>query len=85
LNKLIGNAVEGVDVYNAYKDVCDIAIEYLQGVNDKLEGTPFKIAYRTRNEVLLYVVNNLPYNIDEYDLDLEQDYVIARALEMYRS
>ena len=81
LNKLIGNAVEGVDVYNAYKDVCDIAIEYLQGVNDKLEGTPFKIAYRTRNEVLLYVVNNLPYNIDEYDLDLEQDYVIARALD----
>ena len=60
--ELIGNAVEGVDVYEAYKEVCDTAIDYLQKINDKFEGTPFKIAYRTRNEVLLYVVNNLPYN-----------------------
>lgn len=55
--ELIGTAVEGVDVYGNYKDVCDTAINYLQKVNDKLEGTPFKIAYRTRNEALLYVVN----------------------------
>ena len=79
--ELIGNAVEGVDIYSSYKSVCDTAIAYLQKVNDKLEGTPFKVAYRTRNEVLLYVVNNLPYNSDEDSDDLKQEYVIARALD----
>lgn len=79
--ELIGNAVEGVDIYSSYKDVCDTAIDYLQKINDKLEGTPFKVAYRTRNEVLLYVVNNLPYNSDEDSDDLKQEYIIARALD----
>lgn len=79
--ELIGTAVEGVDVYGTYKDVCDTAIDYLQKINEKLEGTPFKIAYRTRNEVLLYVVNNLPYNKDEDGDELDKDYVIARALD----
>ena len=79
--ELVGSAVEGVDVYNDYTDVCDIALGYLQKVNDVLEGTPFKIAYRTRNELLLYVVNNLPYCKDENGNDLEQGYVVARALD----
>jgi len=75
--ELIGNVVEGVDVYSSYKGVCDTAIAYLQKVNEKLEGTPFKIAYRTRNEVLLYVVNNLPYKQENET----QEYVVARALD----
>lgn len=79
--ELVGSAVEGVDVYNDYTDVCNIALGYLQKVNDVLEGTPFKIAYRTRNEFLLYAVNNLPYCKDENGNDLEQGYVIARALD----
>ena len=79
--ELVGSAVEGVDVYNDYTDVCDIALGYLQKVNDVLECTPFKVAYRTRNEFLLYVVNNLPYCKDENSNDLEQGYVIARALD----
>ena len=79
--ELVGSAVEGVDVYNDYTYVCDIALGYLQKVNDILEGTPFKVAYRTRNEFLLYVVNNLPYCKDENGNDLEQGYVIARALD----
>lgn len=79
--ELIGTAVEGKDVYTKYKDVCDKAIAYLQKVNAVLEGTPFKIAYRTRNEVLLYVVNNLPYNKDDKGNDIEQEKVIARALD----
>ena len=78
---LVGSAVEGVDVYNDYTDVSNIALGYLQKVNDILEGTPFKVAYRTRNEFLLYVVNNLPYCKDENGNDLEQCYVIARALD----
>lgn len=79
--ELVGSAVEGVDIYNDNTDVCDIALRYLQKINDVLEGTPFKIAYRTRNEFLLYVVNNLPYCKDENGNDLEQGYVIARALD----
>lgn len=79
--ELVGTAVEGVDVYSQYQSVCDTAISYLQSVNDVLEGTPFKVAYRTRNEVLLYVVNNLPYSKDADGKDLPQEYVIARALD----
>lgn len=79
--ELIGTAVEGVDVYEGYKDVCDKALTYLQAVNNVLNGTPFKIAYRTRNDFLLYVVNNLPYNKDEQGNDLSEDFVIARALD----
>ena len=81
--ELTGTAVEGVDVYGTYKDVCDKAIDYLQSINDVLEGTPFKIAYRTRNEALLYVVNNLPYNQIEGDDEhvYLEEYIIARALD----
>ena len=80
-NELIGTAVEGVDVYDDYKDVCDTALGYLQKINDVLGGTPFKVAYRTRNEFLLYVVNNLPYNKDEEGNELPQGFVVARALD----
>ena len=79
--ELIGYAVEGVDVYADNKDVCDTAISFLKVINEKLEGTPFKVAYRTRNEFLLYVVNNLPYNKDENGKDIPQELVIARALD----
>ena len=79
--ELIGDAVEGVDVYDAYKEVCDITIKYLKAINEKLEETPFKVAYRTRNEFLLYVVNNLPYNKDENGAEIPQEVVIARTLD----
>lgn len=75
--ELIGTYVEGVDIYDTYQSVCDKVISYLEDVNKQLEGTPFKIAYRTRNEALLYVVNNLPYKQDGET----EDYVINRALD----
>lgn len=78
---LIGTAVEGVDVYWDNKEVCDTALNYLQAVNLNLDGTPFKVAYRTRNEFLLYVVNNLPYNKDKDGKEISQQEVIARALD----
>ncbi len=58
-NSIIGNAAEGKDVYADNKDLCDEVIAYLEKVNAALEGTPFKIAYRTRNEFLLYAVNRM--------------------------
>lgn len=78
---LVGTNVEGVDVYADYQAVCDKAIEYLKSINDVLEGTPFKVAYRTRNEFLLYVVNNLPYHKDEAGNELSEEDVVARALD----
>ena len=56
-NCIISDAAEGKDVYADNKDLCDKVISYLKKVNVALEGTPFKIAYRTRNEFLLYAVN----------------------------
>ena len=64
-------------MYGAYQSVCDKVIAYLEAINNELEETPFKIAYRTRNEALLYVVNNLPYKQD----DESEDDVINRALD----
>lgn len=78
---LIGTAVEGVDVYADNEDVCNKVLTYLKAVNDVLNGTPFKVAYRTRNEFLLYVVNNLPYNMDENGHEFSEDEVIATALD----
>ena len=79
--ELIGYAVEGVDVYADHKEVCNTAITYLKNINAVFEGTPFKVAYRTRNEFLLYVVNNLPYNKNEQGEEIAQGVVIARALD----
>lgn len=78
---LIGEAVEAVDIYESHQEVCDTCLKYLEKVNAELEGTPFKVAYRTRNEVLLYVVNNLQYNKAEDGGELPREYVIAKALD----
>lgn len=78
---LVGDKVEGVDVYLENQEVCNQAILYLQEINAVLEGTPFKIAYRTRNEFLLYVVNNLPYRKNSQGLEMTQNEVVARALD----
>lgn len=80
-NDLIGTAVEGVDVYSDNEEVCNKVLNYLAKVNHELEGTPFKVAYRTRNEFLLYVVNNLPYRKDEDGSELAEEFVVARALD----
>ena len=56
-NSIIGDAAEGSDVYEENKELCDEVLAYLEQVNTILEGTPFKIAYRTRNEFLMYAVN----------------------------
>lgn len=56
-NSIIGDAAEGCDIYEDNKELCDQVLDYLEQVNAILEGTPFKIAYRTRNEFLMYAVN----------------------------
>ena len=61
---LMGNAAEGKDIYADNQTLCDDIITYLGKVNEILDGTPFKIAYRTRNEFLLYAVNRLHFATD---------------------
>lgn len=78
---LVGDKVDGVNVYQENQEVCNQAIQYLQEINAVLEGTPFKIAYRTRNEFLLYVVNNLPYRKNSEGQEMTQSEVVARALD----
>mgnify|MGYP001066027335 CR=1 FL=1 len=58
---ILPDAVEAMDVYEANQAVCDVVIAYLNEINSVLEGTPFKVAYRTRNEFILYVLANLQY------------------------
>ena len=79
--ELIGDAVEASDVYSSNKEVCDKVLKYLEALNANLEGTPFKVAYRTRNEMMLYVVNNLPYNKDEDGKEILPEEIIAVALD----
>ena len=69
-------AVEGYDVYENNIEVCDSIIEYLKQINKKLEESPFQIAYRTRNEFLLYILANLPYQEKN-----TQKQCITRALD----
>ena len=61
---LMGDAAEGKDIYADNQTLCNDIITYLGKVNEILEGTPFKIAYRTRNEFLLYAVNRLHFATD---------------------
>ena len=61
---LMGDAAEGKDIYADNQTLCDDIVTYLGKVNEILEGTPFKIAYRTRNEFLLYAVNRLHFATD---------------------
>lgn len=56
-NSIIGDAAEGCDIYEDNRDLCDQVLAYLEQVNAILGGSPFKIAYRTRNEFLMYAVN----------------------------
>ena len=48
--------VEGCDFYMANKALCDTVKTYLLSVNAVLEDTPFKFAYRSRNEIMLYCI-----------------------------
>lgn len=46
----------GWQVYAAAHDVCDWLKPYLTAVNKALDGTKFKFAYRSRDEIMFYCV-----------------------------
>lgn len=73
----IARNVEGYDVWEYNQDICTKVIDYLQSINNVLDGTPFKIAYRTRNEFLLYAINAISLNGNANNMDS----VLASALD----
>lgn len=57
IESIMPDAVEAADVYEEGYQVCELTLNYLDSINVCLEGTPFKIAYRTRNEFLVYAIH----------------------------
>ena len=53
------------DAYTACPPVANYVLERLTEINDKMEGKPFKIAYRSRNEIMIYVYERLRDKIKE--------------------
>lgn len=52
-NEVIGEFTAGNEVVNQYAESKNV-IDFLKLINNQLEGTPFKIAYRVRDEFLIY-------------------------------
>lgn len=75
--QILADAVEGFDVYEQNQEFCDKVIAYLDAVNNILNKTPFKVAYRTRNEFLIYTVNSLKLVGEDADINS----TIANALD----
>jgi len=51
--ELIGEFTSGAEVVNKFSESKKV-IDFLIKINNELEGTPFKIAYRVRDEFLIY-------------------------------
>ena len=54
---ILSEKTHGYQVYEEIKEDADKIIKYLEKLNYKLEASPFKIAYRGRDEFLLYAYN----------------------------
>lgn len=52
-NEIVGEFTSGAEVVNRFEESKEV-IDYLLKINSSLEGTPFKIAYRVRDEFLIY-------------------------------
>ncbi len=50
---VLGNYTAGSEVFGLYTESSDV-IDYVNRLNKILDGTPFKIAYRVRDEFLIY-------------------------------
>lgn len=59
---ILGTRIKAEDIYhdqiNSEMESLDQVLGWLENINGELEETPFKIAYRTRNEIVLYVINS---------------------------
>jgi len=58
---IIGEFTIGAEVYSKFKDAEEV-LDYLSKLNKILDGSPFKIAYRVRDEFLIYCHYNSTKN-----------------------
>lgn len=54
---VLSERTQGTEVFEELNTTGSEIIAYLDSINSKLEGSPFKIAYRVRDEFLLYSFN----------------------------
>lgn len=54
---VLSNNTQGYEVFETLGLLGDDVINYLNLINEKMESSPFKIAYRVRDEFLLYAFN----------------------------
>lgn len=81
-DNMLADAVEGYDVYPGNEDVAKLVVDYLAEINSVLADTPFRVAYRTRNEFLIYVINAIRLaGKDTTDASPERNGIIADALD----
>lgn len=53
-DEVLSEFTSGAEVYNGNFNERNEVLNFLQEMNQELEGTPFKIAYRVRDEFLIY-------------------------------
>ena len=56
-----------------------VVMDYLKGVNEILEGTPFKLGYRAANEAILYVAADKVVGADDLNAALD-DFTLMKIL-----
>lgn len=62
-DSIIGSLTIGAEVFKEFEKSEEV-LNYLQSLNQILEGSPFKIAYRVRDEFLIYAFHNNKKNRD---------------------
>ena len=59
---ILGNYTLAKDVIDELGENTKVVIDYLEAINNILSDSPFKIAYRVRDEFLIYLTHFLPLN-----------------------
>jgi len=62
-NRVLGEFTSGSQVVNLFPEHIEV-LNFLKRINMALDGTPFKIAYRTRDEFLIYCYYSSMENAD---------------------
>ena len=62
---LVNRPIKAGDVKDHLGNISTKIINYLIDINKLLEGTPFKLGYRSANEAMLYVSSSMDFGNDD--------------------
>lgn len=79
-DEVIGKYTSGAEVYAQAFEKKDEVISFLRKINNELEGTPFKIAYRVRDEFLMYCYYVSLNKIDNWLIDALDEMTVMKIL-----